>query len=128
MSYDVDMPAAARKNIQAADLLDGSRRRDVAGYLYGLAAECAVKAMMVEAGIRLDSLFYLHFPELNTGLRDRLQGRRGGPLNRLVLDLTFMSAWNIKMRYAKLGQVADVWVDRWREQARRAVNTIGAAT
>ncbi|HRF13420.1 MAG: hypothetical protein AW09_002790 [Candidatus Accumulibacter phosphatis] len=52
MAYPPNMPAAARRHIEAADILFAKSRGDVAGYLYGIAAECALKAMMLEAGMR----------------------------------------------------------------------------
>ncbi|HYN77965.1 MAG TPA: hypothetical protein VES73_09240 [Lamprocystis sp. (in: g-proteobacteria)] len=51
MSYTPDLTAAARRHLAAAEALaDGASRR-VAGYLYGIAVECAIKAMMREAGL-----------------------------------------------------------------------------
>src|SRR5271165_4857767 len=52
MAFAIDMPAAARRHLLAADTLVQGPRRDVAGYLYGIAAECAIKAMMIDAGLR----------------------------------------------------------------------------
>lgn len=47
MAYEHDMPAAARRLLVAGDRLmaDRPEQREVAGYLFGLAAECAVKAI-----------------------------------------------------------------------------------
>ena len=53
MAYKSNYPAAARRHLDAADAPYGpERRRVVAGYLYGIAAECALKALMKEAGLR----------------------------------------------------------------------------
>ncbi len=41
--YPRDFPASARRHLVAADRLIGTDRTDVAGYLYGWAAECALK-------------------------------------------------------------------------------------
>ena len=73
MAYSTNMPASARRHLIAADRLNAGARRDVAGYLYGIAAECAIKAMMIDAGYRplidrRNDLFFLHFPELRTAL------------------------------------------------------------
>ena len=50
MGYTSDDPAAARRHLDAADHLAGGTRRPVAGYLYGIAAECAVKAIQRRRG------------------------------------------------------------------------------
>ncbi len=133
MAYTPDLPAAARRHLQAADVLDreGSRR-DVAGYLYGLAAECACKAMMQEAGMqsrnsdnRREDPFYAHFPELRTMLRDGWLGRRGSPLLHYVDDDNFMSQWNTQMRYCRGSEIKAQWIEKWREQAHLVVDLIG---
>jgi hypothetical protein len=131
MAYSQDLPAAARRHLMAAESLERpGGRRDVAGYLYGLAAECAIKALMVEAGMRptaerqRDDPFYTHFPELRTILRDRLQGRKGTLLN-FVNDDRFMNQWDVSMRYSSGREIKDAWIDSWRGQARQAIASIG---
>ena len=128
------MPAAARRHLIAADLLNADKDRvDVAGYLYGIAAECAIKAMMLEANLwplpdpakRAGNPYYAHFPELRTMLRDGLQGRRGTPLIRFVSRNNFMSNWSTNMRYAKGSSIDVAWVKLWSQQAQDAVGAIG---
>lgn len=132
MSFTPDMASASRRHLQAADVLQDGNGRAVAGYLYGLAAECAVKAMMLEAGIRLlpqgeksDDPYYAHFPHLRTMLRESLEGRSAVPLRRLIENDNFFSYWDIKIRYCKRDEILDRWIDTWREQARQTVSTIG---
>ena len=109
MAFTAKMPDAARRNLQAADLLDVGHRRDVAGYLYGIAAECAIKEMVKPIPIPLeydkDAIFYAHFPKLRTLLRDALAGRRRKPVWTVILDDTFMHNWDITMRYADARQI-----------------------
>lgn len=133
MAYSHDMPAAARRHLQAAQhLMEPGGRKDVAGYLFGIAAECAVKAMMIEAGLRprdpadrRDDPFYDHFPRLRTFLRDTLQGRKGTPLINFVGNDAFMNNWSTAMRYSDGKDIAPVWIDNWADQARQAVASIG---
>jgi hypothetical protein len=125
MAFTNDLPNAARRNLEAADSIDTGNRRDVAGYLYGIAAECAIKAMMDEIGLRDDEIFYSHFPELRSLLRDKISGRRASVLLTFVNDDRFFNHWNIKMRYAHHKQIHNKWVNDWRTQAREVVNTIG---
>ncbi len=127
----MDMGAAARRHLVAADFLAApGGRKDVAGYLYGIAAECAVKAMMIEAGLRpridrRDGPFYEHFPDLRTSLRDTLHGRKGTPLISFIYNDAFMNNWSTDMRYSH-GKDIDVrWIDAWAGQARQAVASIG---
>ncbi len=48
MAFTPHMPTAARRHLEAAEILFGNTTRmDVSGYLYGIAAECAVKALML---------------------------------------------------------------------------------
>jgi hypothetical protein len=131
MTFGIDMPAAARRHLQAANLV-GEQRRDVAGYLYGIAAECAIKAMMRDAGVRIpsdlsrrDHPYYAHFPELRTLLRDLLKGRRGTPLTTFIQNDAFMNQWSTRMRYSDGRDIKFEWVTIWATQARQAVASIG---
>ncbi|WP_437751327.1 hypothetical protein [Sorangium sp. So ce1389] len=88
MAFTAKLPQAAYRNLQAADVLESGHRRDVAGYLYGIAAECAIKQMMVPLSLPAEhdknEIFFSHFPELRTRLRDALQGRNAKPLSSFV--------------------------------------------
>jgi hypothetical protein len=124
------MKAAAHRHLKAADALNVGHSRAVAGYLYELSAECAVKAMMIEAGIdpsdaSQNGPFYLHFPQLRTALLDNVTGRRGAVLARLISNSSFFSQWAIDMRYCKGEEILARWVDKWSAQARDAVGAIG---
>jgi hypothetical protein len=133
MAYKPNLPASARRHLESADALyEQERHRSVAGYLYGIAAECALKAMMQEAGLRplgndkrKDDPFYAHFPELKTRLRDSQLGRGAAPLRRFIEDSRFMSQWDTDMRYCKGDEIKHEWVEYWRDQARDSVSAIG---
>jgi len=133
MAYSSDLPAAARRHFEAAEALyEPETRRDVAGYLYGIAAECAVKAMMLEAGLpslnsseRREDPYYAHFPALKTLLRDAHLGRTGTTLRRFIDDSCFMSQWDTGMRYCKGVEIKPACIKRWRRQARDVVGAIG---
>lgn len=124
--------ASARRHLEAADNLMPSARYDVAGYLFGIAAECAIKAMMRDYGLqtskgasRREDPFYAHFPELRTMLRDRLQGRSAGTLAQFIHDDRFMSHWSTDMRYSAASDVKKKWVEIWSQQARNVVGAMG---
>jgi len=131
MSYSVDLEKSAKRHLQAADLLNRPHpngRPDVAGYLYGIAAECALKQILRGSGVpplpeaeRRNDPYYEHFPRLKTLLRDSLRGRRAGDLRRYAEDDSLMSDWGIEMRYAPGHEVLR-HVDRWRQQAHKLVD------
>jgi len=131
MAYTPNLPAAARRHLLAADILfNEGNRPDVAGYLYGISAECAIKAMMIEAGmrpkeIRKEDPFYAHFPQLKTMLRDNQFGRNGAILNRFIHDDNFFSQWNTDMRYSHGNEINQKWIDSWKSQAKYVVDCIG---
>jgi len=124
------MPVSARRNLSAADALPEAGYH-VAGYLYGLAAECAVKAMMEELGIRptltdrRSDPYYQHFPVLLSASRDAASGRRSGTLSRILSQQNFMTGWSTDIRYAATGEVTSADVERWKTQAKQAVGSIG---
>jgi hypothetical protein len=132
MKYTVNLPNSARRHFSAAELLVATDRNDVAGYLYGIAAECAVKAMMLQAGIkplaathRREDPFFLHYPQLQSALRDRLRGRVSTPLLQVVNNKEFLDHWTTDMRYAPSKEVKASWVTKWQAQARQTVDSIG---
>lgn len=72
--------------------------------------------------LRQDSIFYAHFPELRTLLRDALQGRNGARLLPLLTHDGFMNGWHVSMRYARAADLKRLPVAAWREQAAKAIN------
>jgi hypothetical protein len=131
MIFKPDLPAAARRHLEAATVLRNRSHFSVAGYLYGIAAECAIKAMMVEAGMqtigtsRPNDPYYAHFPELRTLLRDGRQMRRSPILLRYINNDAFMNNWSIRMRYSAGKDIKGEWVEAWAKQAQDVVSAIG---
>ncbi|MFH1027229.1 MAG: hypothetical protein V1791_04430, partial [Pseudomonadota bacterium] len=78
MAYPICLEKAARRHFDAGEhLYNGTHRKDVAGYLYGISAECAIKEIMSRIGIRplkqqfrKKDAFFAHFPELKMLLRN----------------------------------------------------------
>ncbi|WP_058555569.1 hypothetical protein [Thiohalocapsa sp. ML1] len=133
MAYSIDLRNAAHRHLNAANaLFDKAPHEAVSGYLYGIAAECAIKAMMQQAGMqpldrskrRKDDPFFAHFPDLRIMLEAQAQTRLGGTLRRFIADPNFMSQWDTTMRYAPGSEVHSKWVEKWREQARQVVSSI----
>lgn len=135
MPYSHDYQKSARRHLRAADELyaldaPGSQpgAKAVAGYLYGLAGELAVKQMMLQSGMRpLDAdqrrndPYYKHFPELRMLLRDAASGRRSGVLLQIALNDQTFQAWSTDMRYAPTNEIRNGSVDRWQQDAKKLV-------
>ena len=124
------MAVAARRNLDAAIKLESENRELVASYLFGIAAECAIKAMLLELGLqnpkqRMDDPRYAHFPELLTLLRDQTSGRRSGALTRYIQNPRFFQGWSIIIRYCDGKNVPSSHVKLWSQQARDVVGLMG---
>lgn len=134
MAYGKDFATSAKRHLRAATELDlafsaGSQPgcKAVAGYLYGLAGELALKEIMRASGMkpdgsRRDDPFYAHFPELKTLLAAaRVCGRRSGELRKFAESPTLFQYWNTDMRYAKTSDVKSDWVKGWQADAEKLV-------
>jgi hypothetical protein len=140
VGYTQSFDKSARRHLEAADLLDDEaatrpkKCRTIAGYLYGVAAECALKKIMRESGMRplpsdrrRDDPYYAHFPQLKTMLRDDAHGHRGGELKQYADDANLMSEWSTDMRYAPGSDLDLRWVERWKTQAHALVQKMEGA-
>ncbi|KAB2907941.1 MAG: hypothetical protein F9K30_23660 [Dechloromonas sp.] len=131
MAFGTDLPASARRHLEAANHLL-TQHPDVAGYLFGITTEYAIKAMMLDAGLRpktseqkREDPFFAHFPGLRTMLRDTQLGRQGKPLMDYIENDAFMQNWSTDMRYSHGREIRSNWIEAWAEQARQAVASIG---
>ena len=126
MAYTINMTASARRLLTAALELQ-ERNEAVAGYLFGLATECAIKAMAQSIqSLRDDDVLYAHFPVLRTLVRERLKGRRSAPMLRMVVEHdSFMNDWDITVRYAVAKEVTTAKVAGWATHAKHVVGLIG---
>ncbi|WP_258593176.1 hypothetical protein [Mesorhizobium sp. AR07] len=119
-SYPTNMRAAAHRHLNAGNELSNTHRKDVAGYLFGIAAECALKSLMQSLGIkplareyRWNDPFYAHFKELKTLIRDHSEGRKHHDLLKYANDGRFMEHWDVTMRYSDGKLIEDAWVTLW---------------
>lgn len=124
------MRKAAERHLHAGEQLDDSRA-DVAGYLFGLAAECALKELMRLSGMgelpaedrRVDP-FYSHFEVLKTRIRDTATGRLTAQLRRFCESGDFMQHWDISMRYSDGRDIDRRWVAKWHANAKEVIETM----
>jgi len=134
MAYTQNVKTAARRHLKAAQILydqSGSGTQPgckaVAGYLFGIAGELAVKQLMRDSGMlpeteRRDDPFYVHFPVLKTLLSTVAKGRRAGELRKLSEDPRLFQNWDIAMRYAPTDDIGATWVDAWKASAEQLVH------
>ncbi len=132
MAFTPNMQQAAHRHHDAALTLDKTSKRPAAAYLFGLAAECAVKALLEAAKVpqnvnsRDDNPYFAHFPKLRDLLIDAIHGRGGGRLAPFAKD-DFMTEWDITVRYAHTEEIVgkvdgrEKRYDRWKENARAAI-------
>jgi hypothetical protein len=134
MPYSQDMRKAARRHLMAAQILfertgpgEQPGCKAVAGYLFGLAGELAVKELMRDSGMnplppaeRHDDPFFAHFPVLKKML-STAQGRRAGELRKFSEDSRLFVNWDIAMRYAPTKDIDANWVETWKVSAERLI-------
>ncbi len=134
VAYSQDLKSAARRHLRAAQLLyEGIAPgvqpggKAVAGYLFGLAGELALKQIMSSSGMGgkdapKDGPFYAHFPKLKTLLKKSCSGRRSVELRAFAEDPRLFMNWDITMRYAPATDITPEWVDAWRKSAKILVD------
>jgi|ERR1039458_2609022 hypothetical protein len=137
MAYSQDFRKSALRHLKAAQVLHGRAGpgdqpgcRAVAGYLFGLAGELAVKELMRDSGIgpetnRRDDPFFAHFPDLKRML-STAYGRRSEELRRVSEDSRLFQNWDTDMRYAPTKDIDVRWVDAWKASAERLIDRMGA--
>lgn len=99
----VDFKASARRHLRDADLLEQERRVANAGHLYGCAAECGVKALLVGQGIPTDPD---GSPMRTSGVREHVNRLVGAVSSRLaskylavIPNIQHFDDWRIDHRY-----------------------------
>jgi hypothetical protein len=129
--FQANLRAAAYRHLLAGEKLLGGHRNDVAGYLFGWAAECALKKMMQNSGMkplteaqRRADPFYAHFQTLKLLLRDTASGLLATKLRTYAEDASFMQFWDISMRYSDGKAIQQAWVDRWHQDAKHVLGAM----
>lgn len=135
--YSIDLAKSARRHFTAALHLNEERQATdgtIAGYLFGIAAECAMKEIMRNSGMRplpteqrREDPFYAHFPQLKTMLCNSAHGRRAGELRKWSSDGNFMRDWDTDMRYAPGRDIERMDALRWRKGAELVLAAMNAS-
>jgi hypothetical protein len=135
LAYRQHFEKSARRHLDAAQVLYGINTtrsrpscRAVAGYLFGIAGEIAVKQMMRASGMkelspdqRRDDPFYAHFQVLKTYLARTVMGRLAGDLRKIAEDPRLFQNWDTDIRYAPTTDIEDRWVEAWKTDAETLV-------
>ena len=107
MPHPADYTDAHRRHLEDADLLFARDRWATADHLYGLSAECGLKAIMRGLGMDVDAegtprerKHRQHMPGLVPVFRDFAHQRGGGAYLASLPDRTPFDDWSIDNRYA----------------------------
>lgn len=120
LSLDPHFSEAAARHFRSGDRLIAENEFAEAGYLYGLAAECAVKAVLAPNNT-LPKKLRKHFPELVDAVLDYAEGRSIG---RLAEELSrtkqpYLAGWHTDVRYAGNKSVPCDQAEQWRMDANK---------
>jgi len=126
-SRPIDFPSSARRHIQDALLLEERGRLPNAGHLYGLAAECGLKAILIWHGHPTDAEgspqrpFREHVDKLlishnMTAITTFLTGRSGAHYLSLIPSISNFSDWSASHRYFSESSLP-ASLHKWRQGA-----------
>ncbi len=117
MPFTVNFPLAAKRHWHDASSLEANSRRENAGQLYGFAAECGLKALLIALGYPCDSdgspQKRKHLPSGVPEIRNHINklvdvigdiqnfanGRRGAKYTALFPNITNFYDWSTDHRY-----------------------------
>lgn len=112
-----DYLSAAHRHFEDAELLRERARLDNAGHHYGIAGECAVKAVCLEEVGRRPTK---HFDsdttkDLRQAAIPNLSGLKGQRI--LAVLPALFAGWSVHDRYTAKGYTPSTHVDQWRIDA-----------
>ena len=134
MLHEADFTDAHRRHREDAELLFARDRWANAGHLYGLSAECGLKAVMLSLGMNVDASgtpseqrHRRHMPELWPVFEDFTRRRDGGAYLALLSDGESFADWSIDHRYANRRHFQRSNVTPHRDAARRVADVVRRA-
>jgi len=114
-------PEAARRLFEDGNFLRDKQRFATACHLYGLAAECALKACMQAIPGSARELPRKHLPELANDARRWLNRKRHRGLLILLTKKDYMDGWDIQNRYLAAACLTDDKCTQFRDHALRTL-------
>jgi len=136
-----DFKAAARRHHHDAELLRNEGRGANAGQLYGFAAECGLKALMVAHGLptepsgdirkRPRGNFRKHMPDLGQAVATITlfpDGRAATRYVSMLPDLSHFNDWSVDHRYWMEAMLPSGSLQNWHAAALQVSAMLDAAT
>jgi len=128
-----DFKNAAKKHFKDAELLFGKERFDNADHLFGVSAECAIKALLIHFGVGTDRHtgdihgYRQHVNELWPRASLYFSGRTGARFASYFSQPSRpFDNWRVKDRYEAEGAIRRETVDNHRKEAKRINSMMGA--
>lgn len=131
MAHPADFANAHLRHWRDAEFLFRAERWANSDQLYGLSAECGLKAVMVADGLPVDAAGspradkyrkHIDVNKLWDGFRAFVQGRKTGQLLHHLPQSNPFTSWSINNRYANGDHFNKQSVDPHRAAARRVRN------
>jgi hypothetical protein len=119
-----DFVSSAQRHFEDGETLLMAGRLDNAGHLFGVAGECAIKAVCVEeSGSRPTKHFdIVQNKDLRSFAPANLIGRRGQQIAPLLPGL--FAGWSIAQRYIKTGTTTEAQARSWKADARAILDKL----
>lgn len=135
---------SARRHFQDAGTLLGGNRQGNAGQLFGIAAECGIKAILVASNVPVDTEgsigrlpgikgkgFKEHLPDLGRTLTDLMgsipDSRTATRYLSALSNLSHFSDWRIEHRYWCDAALPIASVTRWQSAAGEVMTVLDQA-
>ncbi len=116
--------ASLRLYTDAETLYKASPKRlATACHLYGLAAECAIKAF-IERQPGCSSVPFKHLPELIDDAKRLLNGRAASHLLHNISSANFMAGWQVANRYWADSSFSDLHTNKIKADSFKVVKCI----
>lgn len=139
MTKVVDYSGASKRHYSDATLLQGNRCDSNAGHLFGISAECGIKALLVGLGYPTQpngDMVFSHTPDLRghidhlhrifNQLLTFINGRSGGKYLSMVPNAGNFSDWRVDHRYYA-DTAIPASLSKWESAAREVQSMIQSA-
>ena len=143
MAATVDFPLSAKRHWLDAVLLESNARTENAGQLYGFAAECGIKAILVGLKYPTDAdgspvwnppvgtpQVRKHVHKLTGSIGDiqnYVQGRNGAKYTAMIPSIGSFSDWDIEHRYWTDAAIPNS-LPAWKVATKEVMSMLDAAT
>lgn len=128
MPVPEDFSNAASRSWRDADFLLQDARLATADHLFGVSAECALKAVMVAlSGTKLSHRYKIHLPSLWDEFIAYMPSSGTNAYASLLAENPFNKSWDVSDRYGHDTAFTQVRVDKHRDAALQAQRVLEQA-